>query len=85
MCSIKSFRLNSLSLWKMSMLKTLALYMLLTVINYLMMLSALFEVKFSAVSEVILDDFVWMKGILFIKKIKTKFDVIVVQQYICWQ
>ena len=61
--SLKAFRLNSLSLCKRSILKPLSLYMLLTVLNSLMMLSALFEVKFSAVSKVILDYFVWRKCI----------------------
>ena len=56
------------------MLKPLALYMLFYVFNYLMILSALFEVQFSSLSKVILDDFVWMKGILFIKnKLRSMF------------
>ena len=66
MCYIKAFRLNSLSPQKTSMLKHLDLYMLLTVFNYLMILSVLFEVQFSDVRKVILDDFVWRKVILFI-------------------
>ena len=66
MCSLKAFRLNSLYPWKMSMFKPLDLYMLLNVFNYLMMLSALFEVQFNAVRKVILVEFVWRKGIPFI-------------------
>ena len=50
------------------MLKPLALYVLLTVFNYLMMLSALFQVKLSAIIKVILYEFVWRKGITFILK-----------------
>ena len=50
------------------MLKPLALYMLLTLFDSLMMLSELFEVNFSAVSKFILDDFVWSKGTPFILK-----------------
>ena len=68
------------------MLKPLALYMLVTVFNYLMILSAIFEKKVSAVRKEIMDDFVWRKGILFIlKKFKIEFNVIVMQQYICFQ
>ena len=66
MCSIKEFRLNSLSPWETSMLKPIDLCMLLTVFNSLMMLSALIEVKFSVVRKVILDYFLWRKGIPFI-------------------
>ena len=33
--------------------------------------------------KVILDEFVWRKGIPFTLKIKIEFNVIVVQQYIC--
>ena len=62
MCSLKAFRLNLLSPWKTSMLKPLAFYMLLTVFNYLTILSALFEMQFSAVRKVILDEFVQRKG-----------------------
>ena len=63
MCPLKVFKLNSLYPRNMSMLKPLALYMLVTVFNYLMILFVLFEIKFSAVRKVILDDFVWRKGI----------------------
>ena len=66
MCSLKSFKLKFLSLWKPSMLNSLALYMMLTVFNYLMVFPALFEVQLSAVSKAIVDDFVWRKGIPFI-------------------
>ena len=64
--SLKTFRLNLLCSYKTSMLKPLSLYMLLTVLNYLMMLYALFEVKFYDVIRVILYDIVWIKGIPFI-------------------
>ena len=40
--------------------------MLLTVFNYLMIFSALFEMQSSNVRKVILDDFVWSKVIPFI-------------------
>ena len=50
---LKAFWLNFLSPRKTSMLKPLALYMMLTVFNSLMMLSAIFEVKFSTVIKVI--------------------------------
>ena len=43
MYSLKSFSLKSLSPWNTSMLKPLYLYMLVTVFNYLMILSVLFE------------------------------------------
>ena len=66
MCSLKEFRLNLLSPWKTSMLKPLDFYMLLTVFNYLTIFSALFEMQFSAVRKLILDDFVCRKGIQFI-------------------
>ena len=46
--------------------------MLLTVFNYLMMMSTLFEVQFYAVRKVIFDDFVWGKGIPFILKNKNR-------------
>ena len=68
MCSLKAFRLNLLSLWKTSNLGPLALYILLTVFNYLMMFSVLFEVQLSTVRKLILDEFVWRKGIPFIFK-----------------
>ena len=58
MCSIKVFGLNSLSPRKTFILKPLALYMTLTMFNYLIMLSALFEMKFYDVRKVILGDFV---------------------------
>ena len=48
------------------MLKPLDLYMLMTVLNYLMIFSMLFEMKVSAVRRVILNDFLWRKGIPFI-------------------
>ena len=47
--------------------------MLLTVLNYLMMLSALFEVQISDVRKLILDEFVWRKSILSIFK-KSKYS-----------
>ena len=59
MFSLKAFRLNLLSLWKMYMFKPPDLFMLLTMFNYLTILSALFEMKFSAVRKLILYDFVW--------------------------
>ena len=80
MCYLKAFRLNSLSLWNTSILKPLSLYMLVTVLNYLMILLAIFEVQFSAVRKVKLDDFLWSKGIQFIYIFN-----IVVQRYIYWQ
>ena len=46
MCSLKAFMLKSLSPWKTSMLKPLHFYMMLTVFNYLMIFSALFEIHF---------------------------------------
>ena len=49
-----------------SMLKHPDLYMMLTVINYLMILSALFEMQFYTLRKAILDDFVWIKGIPFV-------------------
>ena len=48
------------------MLKPIAFYMLVTVFNSLMVFSVLFEVQSYDVSKVILDDFVWRKGIPFI-------------------
>ena len=51
MFSLKTFRSNSFYPWKMSMLKPLDLYMMLSVFNYLIILSALFEVKISAVRK----------------------------------
>ena len=50
------------------MLKPLALYMMLNVFNSLMIFSALFENQFSAVRKVLLDEFLWRKGIPFILK-----------------
>ena len=61
MCSLKAFQLKSLSFWKISTIKPIALYILFTVLNYLMVFSALFEVQFSAVRKVVLDTFVWRK------------------------
>ena len=68
MCSLKAFGLNSLSPRKTFILKPLALYMTLTMFNYLIMLSALFKMKFYAVRKVFLGDFVWRKGIMFLFK-----------------
>ena len=48
------------------MLKTLSLYILLTVFNSLVIFSALFEVQFTAVRTMILGNFLWRKGIMFI-------------------
>ena len=44
MCSFNAFRLKSLSPWNTSMLKPLALYMLVIFFNCFMILSALFEI-----------------------------------------
>ena len=57
-----------LSLCKTSMLNPLALYMLLTVLNYLTILSAFFGMQFSAVIKVVLNYFVWRKYIMFVLK-----------------
>ena len=48
------------------MLNPLTLYMLLTVGSSWMILSALLEIIFSAAKKVILDDFIYGKGIPFI-------------------
>ena len=48
------------------MFKPLAMYMLSTMLDSLMMLFTLFEVQFYAGRKVILDEFVWRKGIPFI-------------------
>ena len=50
------------------MLKLIALYMLLNMFNYVIILSALFEIQSSAVRKVILDYFLWSKFILLILK-----------------
>ena len=55
MSSLKAFRLNLLYQRKTSMLKPLDLHVLLTVFNFLIMISTHFEVQFSAVRKVILD------------------------------
>ena len=44
--SLKVFRLNSLYPWNGSMLNLIALYMLVTVLNSLMILSVIFEMQF---------------------------------------
>ena len=66
MCYLKALKFNLLSPWTKSMLKPLAFYMLVTVFIFLMILSVLFEIQISAVRKLILDEFVWRKGILFI-------------------
>ena len=66
MSSLKRSRLNLLSMWNISILKPLVLYMLMIFFNSLMVLSALFEIHFFAVTKVILDVFVWSKVITFI-------------------
>ena len=66
MCSLKAFMLNLFSPCKTPTLNRLALYIFLNVFNYLMILSVLFDIQFSAARKVILDEFVWRKGIPFI-------------------
>ena len=68
MCSLKALMLNLFYPRYMSMLKPLDLYMLVTVWISLMILSVLFEIQFSAVSKVILDNFLCRKLIPFIFK-----------------
>ena len=68
MCSLKSFRVNLLSMWNMSKLKPIALYMLMNTLNYFMILYALFEIKFSGARKGIMDEFLWRKDIPFILK-----------------
>ena len=63
---VLSQSIKSLSPWNRYMLNPLALYMLVTVFNSLMFSSPLFEMQSSDVRKVILDDFVWGKGIPFI-------------------
>ena len=55
------------------MLKPLTLYMLLNVFNSSMILSALFEVQFSAVRKVTLDDFVWIIPFITKKRNRVQF------------
>ena len=66
MWSLKAFILNFLSPLYKFMLKPLDFYMLVTVWIYLVILFVLFEIPFSSVRKVILDDFVCSKGILII-------------------
>ena len=70
MCSLKAFKLNSLYLWKKVYFETSCLVHDVDCVQLFDDFSALFEVQYSVVRKVILNDFVWRKGIMFIKKIE---------------